>query len=66
MLTGFLAVDADAGTQAGSKADGYGTLRLLQLPATTLSPDRGRCRTSSTPTTAPNELNIRRQGNASR
>jgi hypothetical protein len=31
-LTGFLAVDADAGTQAGERREGYGKLRLLQLP----------------------------------
>lgn len=31
-LTGFLAVDADAGTQAGQIREGYGTLRLLELP----------------------------------
>ena len=29
VLTGFVAVDADAGAEAGRKADGYGTLRLL-------------------------------------
>ena len=32
VLSGFLAVDADAGSQAGTKADTYGTLRLLELP----------------------------------
>ncbi|WP_257571141.1 UPF0182 family protein [Streptomyces sp. NP160] len=32
ILTGFLAVDADAGDVAGQKRDGYGQLRLLQLP----------------------------------
>lgn len=32
ILTGFLAVDADAGDTAGQKRDGYGQLRLLQLP----------------------------------
>ncbi len=31
-LTGFLAVDADAGTRAGTKRPGYGALRLLELP----------------------------------
>lgn len=31
-LTGFLAVDADAGTEAGKIRDGYGKLRLLELP----------------------------------
>ena len=31
-LTGFLAVDADAGTQTGQRREGYGQLRLLELP----------------------------------
>ena len=34
VLTGYLAVDADAGSTAGQKADGYGQLRLLVLPRT--------------------------------
>jgi uncharacterized membrane protein (UPF0182 family) len=32
ILKGFLAVDADAGTEKGTRRDGYGALRLLQLP----------------------------------
>lgn len=32
VLSGFLAVDADAGSTAGTKAPGFGTLRLLELP----------------------------------
>lgn len=32
ILRGFLAADADAGREAGVKADSYGTLRLLELP----------------------------------
>ncbi len=32
VLTGFLAADADAGAESGVRAEGYGTLRLLQLP----------------------------------
>ncbi|HHU10630.1 MAG TPA: UPF0182 family protein [Intrasporangiaceae bacterium] len=32
ILRGFLAADADAGREAGKKADSYGTLRLLELP----------------------------------
>ena len=31
VLTGFLAVDADAGDEAGNPRDGYGQLRLLQI-----------------------------------
>lgn len=32
VLSGFLAVDSDAGTTTGTKAAGFGTLRLLELP----------------------------------
>lgn len=32
VMRGYLAVDADAGSQDGTKADGYGKLRLLELP----------------------------------
>ncbi len=32
VLSGFLAVDADAGSTPGKRRDGYGTLRLLELP----------------------------------
>ena len=37
-LKGFLAVDSDAGTQAGKRRDSYGTLRLLELPSNTTVP----------------------------
>jgi uncharacterized protein len=36
VLTGFLAVDADAGDTGGKPRAGYGTLRLLQLPRDTV------------------------------
>lgn len=32
VLSGFLAVDSDAGAKAGEKRDGYGVMRLLELP----------------------------------
>ncbi len=32
VLRGYLAVDSDAGSTDGERADGYGTLRLLTLP----------------------------------
>ncbi|WP_432544755.1 UPF0182 family membrane protein [Kineococcus sp. SYSU DK002] len=32
VLRGFAAVDSDAGTQTGEKSEGYGTIRLLELP----------------------------------
>lgn len=32
VLSGFLAVDSNAGTTAGQRRDGYGTMRMLELP----------------------------------
>lgn len=34
-LTGYLAVDSDAGSSAGKRAGGYGKLRLLEMPGST-------------------------------
>jgi uncharacterized membrane protein (UPF0182 family) len=35
VLSGFLAVDSDAGSQSGTRRDDYGKLRLLELPRDT-------------------------------
>jgi uncharacterized membrane protein (UPF0182 family) len=48
VLTGFLAVDADAGAEKGKKRDGYGTLRLLQLPKDTTVPAPGQVQNNFT------------------
>ncbi len=37
-LTGFLAVDSDAGDQAGQRREDYGKMRLLDLPSATNVP----------------------------
>lgn len=42
ILTGFLAVDADAGSEAGTIADSYGQLRLLELPRALTMPGPGQ------------------------
>jgi uncharacterized membrane protein (UPF0182 family) len=42
VLTGFLAVDADAGNEAGVKSEDYGKLRLLELPRDTTVPGPGQ------------------------
>lgn len=42
VLTGFLAVDSDAGSQPGAPRDSYGQLRLLQLPKDTSVPAPGQ------------------------
>ena len=47
ILRGLLAVDADAGNQAGKPAEDYGLLRLLEYGSATRRPGRGRCSTRS-------------------
>ena len=42
VLSGFLSVDADAGADAGAPRDGYGALRLLELPRETTVPGPGQ------------------------
>ncbi len=37
VLSGFLAVDGDAGSATGKKADGYGTMRLLETTGGTVN-----------------------------
>ncbi len=66
VLTGFVAVDADAGGQTGEKAEGYGTMRLLQLPRNNAVSGPGQVQNEFNSDEAQNELNIRRQGNSSR
>jgi uncharacterized protein len=46
VLTGFLAVDADAGNQGGQPRSGYGQLRLLQLPRDTVISGPGQVQNS--------------------
>ncbi len=65
VLAGFLAVDADAGDRTGERAEGYGTLRLLQLPRNDTVAGPGQVQNEFDTDDAANELNIRRQGNAS-
>ncbi|MFD0757757.1 UPF0182 family membrane protein [Arthrobacter ulcerisalmonis] len=63
VLYGFLAADSDAGNQAGVKADGYGKLRLLQIPPETQVPGPGQAQNkfNSDPTVS-QALNLLRQG----
>lgn len=42
VLTGFLAVDAEPGSSAGERRDGYGQLRLLELPRNSTVPGPGQ------------------------
>ena len=41
VLTGYFAVDSDAGSVSGQRRDGYGELRLLQLPKNIVVPAPG-------------------------
>jgi uncharacterized membrane protein (UPF0182 family) len=63
ILYGFLAADSDAGSSKGVKAEGYGQLRLLQLPTDTQVPGPGQAQNkfNSDPEVS-RELNLLRQG----
>ena len=59
VLTGFLAVDSDAGSQPGAPQGGYGQLRLLQLPKDTTVPAPGQVQNNfSADPVVSNQLNI--------
>jgi uncharacterized membrane protein (UPF0182 family) len=63
VLYGFLAADADAGGKAGVKAEGYGQLRLLELPKNTVVPGPGQAQQNfDSNTTVSQQLNLLRQG----
>jgi uncharacterized membrane protein (UPF0182 family) len=66
VLTGFLAADAEAGDQAGHKAEGYGKLRLLELPrnSTVSGPGQVQNQFRADPNVS-RELNLLGQGDSS-
>ncbi|GAA2002424.1 UPF0182 family protein [Brevibacterium samyangense] len=62
-LTGFLAANADAGTEDGVPHDDYGKLRLLQLPRNTTFPGPGQAQNNfNTEPDIQQSLNLLRQG----
>ncbi|WP_402464123.1 UPF0182 family membrane protein [Isoptericola aurantiacus] len=65
ILTGYLAVDADAGDQDGEVAEGYGSLRLLELPRDSTVPGPGQVQNNfnSNPTIS-EQLNILGRGDS--
>lgn len=65
VLSGFLAVDAEAGDEAGKPAEGYGKLRLLELPRDSTVPGPGQVNNlfDSNPTVS-TELNLLAQQNS--
>ncbi|MCC2319079.1 UPF0182 family membrane protein [Cellulomonas chengniuliangii] len=65
VLTGFLAVDAEAGTEAGKVAEGYGKLRLLELPRDSTVPGPGQVNNNfSADPTVSQQLNLLQQANS--
>ena len=63
VLFGFLAAEADAGTEAGVKAEGYGKLRLLAIPRELSVPGPGQAQQNfDSNATVSQALNLLRQG----
>ena len=63
VLTGFLAVDSETGSVAGSPSADYGKLRLLELPRDTTVLGPGQMQNAfNSNTSAQNVLNLLRQG----
>jgi uncharacterized membrane protein (UPF0182 family) len=62
ILTGFLAVDAEPGNEAGVRSEDYGTLRLLELPRNATVPGPGQVQNNfnTDPTAADGLLALRR------
>jgi uncharacterized membrane protein (UPF0182 family) len=65
VLTGYLAVDAEAGSTAGEPAESYGQIRLLELPrdSTVPGPNQMNNNFTSNPEVS-NELNILGRGDS--
>lgn len=65
VLTGYLAVDAEAGSEAGKPSENYGRIRLLELPrdSTVPGPNQMNNNFSSNPDVS-NELNILARGDS--
>ncbi len=63
VLTGFLAVDAEPGDKAGVRREGYGQLRLLELPRDSTVPGPGQVKNNfAADTDVSTYLNLLRQG----
>ncbi|QZN84933.1 UPF0182 family protein [Cellulomonas sp. C5510] len=65
VLTGYVAVDAEAGSAAGEPAEGYGKIRLLELPrdSTVPGPNQMNNNFTSNPEVS-QQLNLLRQGDS--
>ncbi|SFN48910.1 hypothetical protein SAMN05216219_0768 [Mycetocola miduiensis] len=63
VLTGYLAVDADAGAEAGKPGEGYGKLRLLTLPKDVTVPGPGQVQNAfNTDPEVSSLINLLKQG----
>ncbi|MFT4214887.1 MAG: UPF0182 family protein [Microbacterium sp.] len=63
VLMGYLAVDSNAGDEAGVKADGYGKLRLLEISADVSVPGPGQVQnTFQSDQTISSQINLLKQG----
>ncbi|MGN7950164.1 UPF0182 family membrane protein [Microbacterium sp. 22215] len=63
VLMGYLAVDSDAGSKAGVKAEGYGQLRMLEIDTDTTVPGPGQVQnTYNSDTAVVPQLNLLQQG----
>ncbi|WP_193598455.1 UPF0182 family protein [Microbacterium sp. YJN-G] len=59
VLMGYLAVDSDAGSEEGVKAEGYGKLRLLEIDTSTTVPGPGQVQnTFDSDATVAEKLNV--------
>ncbi len=65
VLTGFLAVDAETGNTPGEVREGYGQLRLLELPRNSTVPGPGQVQNNfNADPTVSTTLNLLKQGNS--
>lgn len=65
VLTGFLAADAEAGGEAGKPREGYGKLRLLELPRDLTVPGPGQVQNNFDANSKVSEtLNLLNRGNS--
>ncbi len=63
VMTGFLAVDSNAGSEPGKVREGYGKLRLLELPRDATVPGPGQAQNNFlTDSSVSRNLNLLRQG----
>ncbi|SIT71842.1 UPF0182 family protein [Microbacterium sp. RU33B] len=63
VLLGYLAVDSNAGSEAGTKSDDYGKLRMLEISATTTVPGPGQVQnTFNSDETISSQINLLKQG----